>query len=102
MSHVSAVVCQQTPPAGADIQSCKGAGVTNPFNGNQCGYPVNLVLNTAFSVETVAEFYGPSGPLSGRLGNLDIIPPNVVEMGSGQVRVDFLAVGEEGSDPRCT
>ena len=102
MARVEATICSGRLPTGGSLIRCKGLSVQNPFNGNQCGYQVNLWLDTRLSLDSLREFYGRSGQLPSTVHGLVVTSPYVVYEGPGRARVEFLAVGDEGSDLRCT
>jgi hypothetical protein len=102
MSRIQRAVCASQPPAGATVTRCKGQGVANPFNGNQCGYQVDLWLNTELPLGTLSLFYSDPSLLPKSVHQVEAIAPYVVYESPGRTRVEFLAIGDEGYDPRCT
>jgi hypothetical protein len=58
MQRVASVVCSLPPPSGSRVLTCRGTGVANPFNGNQCGYQVNIRFQTQLPLDSLKAFYG--------------------------------------------
>jgi len=84
------------------MERCKGGRVENPFNGNDCGYSVNIWLDTRLSLDSLIEYYGPLYRLPSTIRGLVVTAPYATHEQSGLAKIEFLALGDEGFDLRCT
>jgi hypothetical protein len=101
MSRVEKAICSAAPPPGGSVIKCEGMGVSNPFSGNQCGYQVNVWLQTRLPIEALRRFYARRSLLPASVPALQVVQPYVEYEEPGKARVEFLAISEEGWDLRC-
>lgn len=99
---IAAFVCTtEQLPAGATLSGCD-SWITNPYNGNQCGYYIALRLGTAATKDELETFYSRTPPAERFGDHLFRADPRVdVEVPGKQARVEVLLVGDEDSDVRC-
>jgi len=99
---IAAYVCaREQLPVGSVLDSCD-SWITNPTNGNQCGYFVALRLRTAATSEQLEAFYSATPPAERFGDHLFRADPRVAIEDSGeQARVEVLLIGDEDNDPRC-
>ena len=104
LRRIERALCRDDVPPGATAMTCQGA-ISNPSNGNQCGYSIDVVLQTTAALESLVDFYNRSALPEYRHGGF-FVPPMQSEFdaektGSDTRRVTVLVIGDEGMDLRC-
>jgi hypothetical protein len=98
MSEVEMAACSVSSEL--SVTACEGGPVENPSNGNQCGYPVRLKVETPLDEEgLVAILDGLYGKVASDL-DLHVAPTFVAPSDDGFVALVHF-IGDEGLDLRC-
>ena len=98
MSKVEMAACSVTSEL--SVTGCEGGAVENPSNGNQCGYPVRLRIETALDKDELAAILdGLYGRVASDL-DLYVAPAFVAPSGDRFVALVHF-IGDEGLDLRC-